>query len=683
MSRATVNRPRPASGGKSNARRREAQRQRRRQRRLHQAEVQRRLAGPAPGVLDRLIVYLDHWFRSLAGTSAEAWVTAAGVVLVSVLATTAKEPSTLGPRMAVLLLLTALGLPRLVQLAVDSPLRWPARAAAGFCGWALLSAAVSHVPLIGFFGYSERGTGMLFWAAVASLWALGTGFTEPGRRVLRAALGLVVTVEALAVLVEVAASSSTGWRHFMQGLPGLQLVNGQPVGTLDSAASVAAVLVAGIALLSAGAARPTRRWWALVAGLGFVAQLTGERLPLVLAGLVAAAVAVTVGWRPALRLAAAVGGGIGLGFAFEQIPAIAHGSLSTVSHLAPAGAPTVWDAALRAVGHHLLVGSGPGQALSTVQTLLHAPVQHGALVDDAWSLVLEVAVTTGVVGLALLVAWFVPVVRRAHGPLALAGLVVLAVLLVHPLDVTLPALAFVALGAATAGPVGAAAWRPAMAEADEEPVTEAAAPPGRVGRRRPAWWAAAVLGVPALVIGVQMVVGSAFEWAGVAAQSPPRAARATDWVWMWADAPAAVAVTDQAEQIPSATRYDRIWLARDGIDPDAWVTAGQIAEGRGKDSVAAADFRHAVALDPWSAGGYRGLVDLDSKGSSTARLVADFTTLSRIEASGADRRELSCIHTQLRHHATVSKIVAACSSTAISQQILNAINGQTLYAPTG
>lgn len=668
---------RPAAGKGGAQRRHNARRERERRRRLHQAEVQRRVAGPAPGAVDRLIAFLDRYFRSIAGASAEAWVCGAGVVLVSVLATTAKEPSTLGPRMAVLLVLAALGLPRLVQLAVDSPLRWPARAAAAFCGWAVLSAAVSQVPLIGFFGYSERGTGALFWAAVASLWALGTGLEVPGRRVVRSALGLVVTVEALSVLTEVAASSSTGWRHFMQGLPGLQLVNGQPVGTLDSAASAAAVLVAGIALLAAGAARPTRRWWALVGGLAFVAQLTGERTPLVLAGLVAAVVAVTLGWRAGLRLAAAVGAGVGVGFGFEQLPAIAHGSLSTASHFAPAGAPTVWNAALSAAGHHLLVGTGPGQGVSAIQALLHAPVQHGAVVDDAWSLVLEVAVTTGIVGLVLLVAWLVPVVRRAHGPLALAALVLLAAKLVEPLDVTLPALAFIGLGAASTGPVGAAAWRPAMEPDEAEPGLETAEePPGRVARRRPAWWAAAVLAVPALVVGIQMTVGSAFEWSGVAAKNPVRTAQATDWSWMWADVPASVAVTDEAYQNKAASRYERIWLARDVVDPDAWVTAGELAEGKGNLKTAAADYHHALAINPWSAGAYRGLVDLDSKGTSTARLEADFTTLTRIEGTATDRHELTCIRTHVARHATVAKVTAACSNISFDQEVLNALNSQ-------
>ena len=96
---------------------------------------------------------------------------------------------TFTPKFAVLLLFAAVGIVPLARLVIaDSPLRWPARAAAAFLAVALVSALVSPSPNIGFFGLYLWGTGWLFWLGAAGAFAIGASLGPKDRRWLFAGL---------------------------------------------------------------------------------------------------------------------------------------------------------------------------------------------------------------------------------------------------------------------------------------------------------------------------------------------------------------------------------------------------------------------------------------------------------------------------------------------------------------
>ncbi|MGD0595721.1 MAG: hypothetical protein ABSB54_18780, partial [Acidimicrobiales bacterium] len=80
---------------------------------------------------------------------------------------------TFTPKLAVLLVLAAIGVVPLVRLARSSHVSWAARAAMAFLLVGLISALLSPSINIGFFGLYEWGTGWLFWLGCAGGFALG------------------------------------------------------------------------------------------------------------------------------------------------------------------------------------------------------------------------------------------------------------------------------------------------------------------------------------------------------------------------------------------------------------------------------------------------------------------------------------------------------------------------------
>lgn len=113
-----------------------------------------------------------------------AWVVAVGAVLPGVVALPNERTVYFGPRVTVVLVLAALGLPILALRTWRSAVSWSARAAVAFLVVASVSAALSTAPLIGFFGANEVGTGWLFLVGLAALWARGTGVGTSGASLL-------------------------------------------------------------------------------------------------------------------------------------------------------------------------------------------------------------------------------------------------------------------------------------------------------------------------------------------------------------------------------------------------------------------------------------------------------------------------------------------------------------------
>src|SRR5947208_286644 len=109
------------------------------------------------------------------------------------------------PRAAVVLVVAAFGLPRLVPL-LRSDARRPALAASAFLAVAALATALSTQPILSLFGLYNWGTGLLFVAALVGAWALGSSVDQGGVRVVEQALIAGVLVNAVVALVQGAFS---------------------------------------------------------------------------------------------------------------------------------------------------------------------------------------------------------------------------------------------------------------------------------------------------------------------------------------------------------------------------------------------------------------------------------------------------------------------------------------------
>ena len=135
---------------------------------------------------------------------------------------------------------------------------------------------------------------------------------------------------------------------------------------------------------------------------------------------------------------------------------------------------------------HPLLGTGPGQFRAATSRLRTVAIARAETPDrlyvDAHNLVVEFATTTGLLGLAALLAWLLLASRRASGPLLGFALAVLAAHLLEPQSVRTTPMALLALGAA--GP------------------TLAIAPLRRVGRA-----ATAMLAALALAGGARLLAG--------------------------------------------------------------------------------------------------------------------------------------------------------------------------------
>ena len=391
-----------------------------------------------------------------------AWVVTVGAVLLGTIAFTNEKTWFFGPRAAIVLVLAALGIPTLVLRAWRSTLAWPARAVIAFLVVAALSAALSPVPWVGFFGLEEFGTGWVFLLCLAALWALGSSLNQWGAALLGRGLIVLGLLNAGAVVLEVGGPGWSPLGTLVAHFPGMLFGQGQPTGFADNPVFGAQVMVGDLALLAWRAERHNPwTWWAMTALTGAGVYLSGERFGLLVIVALLVWVFVVRKARPTISFAVASIGGTVAGVVFEQLVKL--GSTNNFRSIAAEGGNglfgpliRIWAASLHAIGAHPILGSGPSQAApATLPYRSAATVIRGGLFNDVHNFVIQIAVTTGLLGLALFLAWLVPALRASRGPLFLYAEVILAGGLIEPFDITATSLAVLALGAATVGVVGA------------------------------------------------------------------------------------------------------------------------------------------------------------------------------------------------------------------------------------
>jgi hypothetical protein len=231
------------------------------------------------------------------------------------------------------------------------------------------------------------------------------------------------------------------------------------------------------------------------------------------------------------------------------------------------------------------------------------------LYSDAHNLVVEYAVGTGLVGLALLATWLILSARRARGPLAGFCAVAAAVALLQPVYIGITALVALALGAA-------------MTRAPNPRLTDAP----RAGRVAVAL--GVVLAVAGAAAGMALLVGDIHYARANTRQSVRELDAADRWLPPWPQLPALRAqLVHRSGRKPSleVVALARDTVARDEQDPIWWSTLGAIELLRSRPHAAAAAYREARRLNPWSyfalSGSYEVARELDD--SAAARHFRD------------------------------------------------------------
>lgn len=484
------------------------------------------------------------------------------------------------PRAAIALVAAATGVPVLVWLS-RGPVRAAAIAATSFVAIAALSTLMSDEPDLALTGAFGWGTGLLFVAALAGAWALGVTLSPLGRRRLEVALIGGFAVNVVVAVVQLAVDP---------GIAELRLFDDRATGLLGNPVHLAATSAAVFALV---AVRVTQRAWpsALVAGAaGLGAQVAGSRFALAVMAVVAILAIVRRPGTGAAVLVAATVAGIVVGSVLSATGGGVSGTERVAEGVSGAGiharAVTWWDAR-HAVARDPILGAGPGRfrAATSRDRSLDAARSHqpDQLYFDAHNVLVEYAVTTGLLGVVALAAWLVLAIAGTSGPLRWFALAMLAMHAVEPQMVGTTPVALLALGAARRQPVrlGATRW------------------PHRAG---------VALAVPALLAGAALVAGDFHLDQARLDFDLGQARAARERLGWWAEP---YELTARIEAFNSVDRRDPTALERSATwheravahDPTSPFQRSELAEVElrlGDTEEAAAEFDRALTFDPWS-----------------------------------------------------------------------------------
>jgi hypothetical protein len=531
---------------------------------------------------------------------------------------------TFTPKFAVVLLFAAVGIVPLARLVRSaSPLRWPARAAVAFLAVALVSALVSPSPHIGFFGLYLWGTGWLFWLGAAGAFAIGASLGPKDRRWLLAGLLVGAVGSALVAVFQIVKNVPTA---------GLSLYDGKQADAfLGNPIHLEALLLGGLALVLGRACRSPLRWGAVVLLLGVGLEFTFERFALVILVLLVLYALYAYGARRGATFALLVGVGYGiayLGGGSGLGSRVTSGTSETTFGLRL----RVWLQGAHYLLHHPLLGAGPGQlrtAMDSSATLsFYQHVLAGRALTDGHDIFVEVAVTTGFLGLACFLVWLFGTVRIAArcGFLGFAGAMV-AVELVEPLNLAILPLAFLALGAATA-----VRWRPAEMPSDtahqlaDQQAVQVHSP--NTNQRAVSLYAritTMVALVLALFLGTTMVTGDIYMFHGTNSGPgrPFNLAAAKDanrLLPYWPDPALELAQikafdslnnrSTSPADLAEARQWTAVAVSRDSGSPQLWTLLASADVELKAFGLARTDYNRALSCDKWFTPALQGLGQL-------------------------------------------------------------------------
>jgi O-antigen ligase len=503
------------------------------------------------------------------------------------------------PRMVVVLVLAALGLPMLVRLCLSpSPARPAALAAGAFGLWALLATVLSPRPVLALVGRYNQGTGLLFIAGLAGAWALGATAGERTRQVVDVAVIAGALVNGGVAVLQSA---------FDLDVIHLGLADNRAPGLLGNSVHLGAITAASLAMLIPRLPGRPQRWAPAIVLAAAAVQLSGSRAALAVAVIVTAVSCIRLRRAMVLLAAGALIAGVVLG----AVVATAGGT-STASSRSAGGADGglsartgTWLTTRHSIAAHPLVGVGPGRfqaATSPYRTLAITRAEGPERVfTDAHNLVVEYAVTTGLPGAAALVVWLVLAGIAARGPRLVFALAVLAVGLVEPQSVATTPVALLMLGAA--GPLLVLS-RPVVAE---RAVT-------------------GVLVAGALVAGGVLLVGDFHLDQARLDSSISHARTAERLLPHWPEPASRLSrnfvfqgeLTRSDKDRAEAQRWRLIAARRDPDDPSLWNDVGDGDAKAGDAAGADVAYRRALTRDPWSIRALNGLGRLAAARGDTA-----------------------------------------------------------------
>jgi hypothetical protein len=532
---------------------------------------------------------------------------------------------TFTPKFAVLLLFAAVGMVPLARLVTArSQLRWPARAAVAFLAVALVSALVSPSPNLGFFGLYLWGTGWLFWLGAAGAFAIGASLGPKDRRWLLAGLLVGSVGNALVAIFQIVKNLPT---------PGLGLYKGsQADGLLGNPIHLEAVLLGGLALVLGRACRSPLRWGAVVLVLAAGLEFSFERLALAVLAVLVLYALYTYGVRRGGAFALLIGVGYGIAY-LSRGSGLGTRVTSGTSETTFGVRLRVWLQGARYVLHHPLLGAGPGQlrtAMDSTATLsFYQHVLAGRLLTDGHDIFVEVGVTTGLLGLACFVVWLLATARTAARCSFLGcAAAMVAVELVDPINVAVLPLAFLALGAAIA-----VRLRPAGAEDDDatrrladQQAVQVHSPQARHRAIAPYARITTIVALAlALFLGVTMVSGDAYMFRGTNSGPgrPFNLAAAKDanrLLPYWPDSALELAQIKAFDSVNSgsaasadlaaARQWTAVAASRDSRNSELWVLlAGADVEFK-QYGLARTDYYRALSCDKWYTQAFQGLGQL-------------------------------------------------------------------------
>jgi len=573
-----------------------------------------------------------------AEVSVLGWVVS-GLVLVQSLFFLSQE--TLVPEKAAFLLpLGALGLPYLVAMALghagaeqNSNLKWGARLALAFLAWAALSAALAASPESAFFGLYQQMTGWFFLLCLAGGWAIATRLSSADRNVLELAIIAVAVGNAVISLIEQHVDLAS------IGLPPYP-VTLQPVGTLGNPVFVGALLAGALALVIPRFLRSPVAWTWVVVFIGLGLGVSAERLPALLAVVfVVGAVAfaaygahrsgerrpITLGRAllPTLLFSAIVVGSIAIGSvtAGTKTATVPGGGTQSapggvINHIQSSTSQEtfgerfqIWDVAWHAFTSRPVVGYGPNQFRAATQALYTPSLIKESVLGvnssveyfDAHDFVVELAVTTGFVGLALFIGWLVFCCRRRAGPLLIFALILLATELAEPLNPVITLLLFVALGAAVAK-----GKEQAPAVDDGGSGRQARLIPGPRYLRFGSWTLAAIGAIAAVLL----VLGDVALSEGILAApvssnvARARASTAETFLSPWppsAELWASIYQEPQVNEIARAAHWERLAVERDDSNSIALLELAAMEVSLGHMRAGKQIATQAMTTLPWNA----------------------------------------------------------------------------------
>jgi O-antigen ligase len=514
-------------------------------------------------------------------------VAVATAFLLPVVFSTSVSAQAWTPRAAVLLVLAAFGLPRLVPL-LGSDARRPTLAAIAFLAVAALATALSPQPILSLFGLYNWGTGLLFVAVLVAAWALGASVDAGGVGSVELALIAGVLVNAVVAIV--------------QGLFSIDAApftryEGRAAGLLGNPVYLGTLMLGALALLLPRVRERPGPWAAATVVVAAALQLSGSRFALGIAVVVGIVYLVRCRMQAVIAVAA-LGLGLLLGVGIGAVGGAATGSGRVQAGGESVGTTArlqVWRSAGDAIADRPLLGAGPGRFRAATSKYRNLALVHAEGADhlfiDAHNIFVEYTTTTGLLGVAALAVWLVMACRRSRGPLLWFALLVLAMHLVEPQSAGTTPLAFLALGVA---------GRTAVASL------------GRV-----AMAVTALFVLAAVVAGGRLLYGDFQLRQANLDFNAAAARRAVTALPPWpepAEFAGRIALFQYiSSHLPKARtetlNWDRLATRRDATDPTAWSVLAEAQLYFGDAQTAESNFRRALRWDPWSVRALNGLAN--------------------------------------------------------------------------